>query len=236
MKNTVFIRRVRAKNYRSIAACDVELGSVSYLVGANGSGKGNFLDVLHFVKDALQGSLENALQVRGGLSEVRRRSGGHPTHFGIRLDFRLPDGRDGYYAFNVGARPASGFEVQREECAIGAPDVGPSFLMSGGVPEKTSEEVFPVSTPDRLALVNAAGLPTFRPVFDALVSVGFYNLNPRAIRKLQIPPVENIGVAPLLAGFTEGGAGRLRRDAAAAKVKLADLRQGGRLSCPFATG
>lgn len=132
MKNTVFIRRVRAKNYRSIAACDVELGSVSYLVGANGSGKGNFLDVLHFVKDALQGSLENALQVRGGLSEVRRRSGGHPTHFGIRLDFRLPDGRDGYYAFNVGARPASGFEVQREECAIGAPDVGPSFLMSGG--------------------------------------------------------------------------------------------------------
>lgn len=177
MKNTVFIRRVRAKNYRSIAACDVELGSVSYLVGANGSGKGNFLDVLHFVKDALQGSLENAPQVRGGLSEVRRRSGGHPTHFGIRLDFRLPDGRDGYYAFNVGARPASGFEVQREECAIGAPGVGPSFLMSGGVPEKTSEEVFPVSTPDRLALVNAAGLPTFRPVFDALVSMGFYNLN-----------------------------------------------------------
>ncbi|MEF8711966.1 MAG: hypothetical protein V5B39_00010 [Accumulibacter sp.] len=35
--------------------------------------------------------------------------------------------------------------------------------------------MFPVSTPDRLALVNAAGLPTFRPAFDALVSMGFYN-------------------------------------------------------------
>lgn len=115
MNNTVFIRRVRAKNYKSIAACAVELGSVSYLVGANGSGKSNFLDVLHFVKDALQGSLENALQVRGGLSEVRRRSGGRPTHFGsrldFRLDFRLPDGRDGYYAFRISARPAGGFEA-----------------------------------------------------------------------------------------------------------------------------
>jgi predicted ATPase len=187
MNDNVFIRRVRAKNYKSIAACDVELGPVSYLVGPNGSGKSNFLDVLHFIKDALQGSLENALQVRGGLSEVRRRSGGHPTHFGIRLDLRLPDGRDAYYACNIGARPAGGFEVQREECVIGAAGAGPSFLVSGGVPEKTSEEVFPVSTPDRLALVNAAGLPAFRPVFDALVGMGFYNLNPRVIRELQKP-------------------------------------------------
>lgn len=184
---TVFIRRVRAKNYKSIAACDVELGPLTYLVGPNGSGKSNFLDVLHFVKDALQGSLENALHLRGGLSEVRRRSGGHPTHFGVRLDYRLPDGRDGYYAFNVGARPAGGFEVQREECVIGAPGGGPSYLIVLGMPEKTSEEVFPVSTPDRLALVNAAGLPAFRPVYDAFTRMGFYNLNPRVIRDLQKP-------------------------------------------------
>lgn len=187
MQSTVFIRRVRVKNYKSIAACDVELGPLSYLVGPNGAGKSNFLDVLHFVKDALEGSLENALQLRGGLSEVRRRSGGHPNHFGIRLDFRLPDGRDGYYAFNVGAKPAGGFEVQREECSLGASGKGPSYLVIQGKPERSSEEVFPVSTPDRLALVNAAGLPAFRPVFDALVSMGFYNLNPRVIRDLQKP-------------------------------------------------
>jgi len=83
MASSVFIRRVRARNFKSIAACDVELGPLSHLVGPNGSGKSNFLDVLHFVKDALQGSLENALHLRGGLSEVRRRSGGHPKHWTI---------------------------------------------------------------------------------------------------------------------------------------------------------
>lgn len=196
MDSSVFIRRVRAKNFKSIAACDVELGPLTYLVGPNGSGKSNFLDILHFVKDALQGSLENALHLRGGLSEVRRRSGGHPTHFGVRLDFLLPDGRDGHYAFNVGARPAGGFDVQREECAISGPGGGSSYIVSQGVPEKSSEEVFPVSTPDRLALVNAAGLPAFRPVFDALTRMGFYNLNPRVIRDLQ-KPQEGTALKPL---------------------------------------
>lgn len=187
MTSTTFIHRVRAKNYKSIAACDVRLGALTYLVGPNGTGKSNFLDILHFVKDALEGSLENALQVRGGLSEVRRRSGGHPTHFGVRLDFCLPDRRLGYYAFNVGARPAGGFEVQKEELRIGEPGDGPSYLVERGVAKSHSEEIFPVSTPDRLALVNAAGLPAFRPIYDALVSMGFYNLNPRVIRDLQKP-------------------------------------------------
>jgi predicted ATPase len=187
MERSAFISRVRAKNFKSIAACDVALGSLTYLIGPNGSGKSNFVDILHFVKDSLEGSLENALQVRGGLSEVRRRSAGHPTNFGVRIDFILPDRRNGHYAFVVGARPAGGYEVQREECTIGAAGQGPSYVVVQGTPERSSEEVFPVSTADRLALVNAAGLPAFRPVYDALTAMGFYNLNPRVIRDLQKP-------------------------------------------------
>lgn len=49
---------------------------LTYLVGANGSGKSNFLDVLQRVRDALACSLDNALNERGGLNEVRRRSRG----------------------------------------------------------------------------------------------------------------------------------------------------------------
>lgn len=187
MKDTIFLKRVVLRNYKSIGQCDVRLSPVTYLVGANGAGKSNFLDALHFVRDALAGTLDNALNDRGGLSEVRRRSSGHPTHFGVRLEFRLTEGRSGHYAFNIGALSGGGYEVQQEECALGEPGHGPSFSVVRGAVQRCSEANFPAVTPDRLALVAASGLSAFRPVFDALTAMGFYNLNPDSMRALQKP-------------------------------------------------
>ncbi|HEY0585557.1 MAG TPA: AAA family ATPase [Pseudoduganella sp.] len=187
MRSSIFLKRVSLRNYKSIASCDVRLSPLTYLVGANGSGKSNFLDALHLVRDALSGSLDNAMNERGGLSEVRRRSSGHPTHFGIRLEFDLPSGDSGHYAFTVGALPSGGYEVQKEECCIGGVGKGPFFELERGKVVKSSESAFPAVTADRLALVSASGLSVFRPAFDALTAMGFYNLNPKLIRELQKP-------------------------------------------------
>ncbi|WP_295391626.1 AAA family ATPase [uncultured Thiodictyon sp.] len=187
MPSPVFLTRVVLRNYKSIAACDVRLGPLTYLLGPNGSGKSNFLDALHLVADALNGSLDHALNQRGGLSEVRRRSSGRPTNFGIRLGFRLPDERPGFYAFMVGALKGGGYEVQDEQCAIGWEGRGLGFKLQRGKLVATSEESFPAVTSDRLGLVAASGLPAFRPVFDALTAMGFYNLDPKLMRELQKP-------------------------------------------------
>lgn len=183
----VFLTRIVLRNFKSIGACDVRLGSLTYLVGANGAGKSNFLDALHLVRDALAGSLDNALNERGGLMEVRRRSKGHPTNFAIRLEFVLPSGEPGFYAFNVGALAGRGYEVQTEKCVINAVGKGPFFWVERGVVKQTSELTFPSVTPDRLALVSASGMTVFRPVFDALTGMGFYNLNPKLMREPQKP-------------------------------------------------
>ena len=87
MSSSVFITRVVLRNYKSIGYCNVRLGPLTYLVGANGSGKSNFLDALRFVSDSLRTTLDHALRERGGIGEVRRRSGGHPNHFGVKLTF-----------------------------------------------------------------------------------------------------------------------------------------------------
>ncbi|MCD9123191.1 AAA family ATPase [Cupriavidus sp. UGS-1] len=187
MTSPVFLTRVVLRNYKSIGNCDVKLQPLTYLIGANGSGKSNFLDAMHLVRDALVGSLDNALSERGGLPEVRRRSSGHPTHFGIRLEFILPSGMRGHFAFNVGALKNGGYEVQTEECAIGGRGKGPFYSIERGKLKQSSESTFPAVTSDRLALVAVSGLTAFRPVFDALVSMGFYNLNPKLMRELQKP-------------------------------------------------
>lgn len=189
MSDPVFLTRVVLRNYKSIAGCEVALGPLTFLVGPNGAGKSNFLDALRLVAESLNASLDHALRERGGINEVRRRSSGHPTHFGIRLDFRLPDRHSGFYAFRVGAQKRGGYEVQQEECCVCPPGLGEEIhyrVVSGEV-TKANGATMPPASKDRLYLVNAAGLPGFRPLFDALSHMGFYNFNPDAIRDLQQP-------------------------------------------------
>jgi predicted ATPase len=173
---------VRLKNYRSIKTCDVRLGRLTFLVGPNGAGKGNFIDALRLVADGLGTSLDHALRDRGGVAEVRRRSGGHPTDFGIRLDFTL-SGVAGHFSFEVSARSGGGYVVKREECRLGTA----TYVVRAGEVARSTMSVAPPAAEDRLYLVNAAGLPEFRPVFDFLSMLGFYNVNPAAIRELQSP-------------------------------------------------
>ena len=120
MQDSTFIKRVILKNYKSIAACDVELQPLTFLVGRNGSGKSNFLDALRFVSDALNTSLEHAVRARGGIRDVCRRSENprdHSNHFSIRLDFTLHDGSTGDYTFNIEMRLMR-YVVQSEICHI----------------------------------------------------------------------------------------------------------------------
>jgi predicted ATPase len=187
MNGSVLITRVVLKNYKSIATCSVPLRSLVFLVGQNGSGKSNFMDALRLVSESLNTSLDHALRERGGINEVRRRSAGHPTHFGIRLELKLPDSSSGYYAFRVGAKPKGGFEVQREECRIHALPEDKFYVVNSGQVENSNPKLLPPAAEDRLFLVAASSLPEFRPLYDCLTRMGFYNLNPDEIRDLQPP-------------------------------------------------
>jgi len=189
MIDPVFLKRVVLNNYKSIKECSVKLGPLTFLLGQNGAGKSNFLDALRLVAESLNTSLEHALRERGGINEVRRRSAGHPTHFGIRLEWQLPDGTQGVYAFRVGAQKKGAFEIQQEECRIFHQGrVVESFYKIGdGELREKSFDVGPAASSDRLYLVAASGLAPFRPLYDALSHMGFYNLNPDEIRELQPP-------------------------------------------------
>ena len=185
-----FVRRVTICNYKSIAACRVDLTQLMFLVGPNGSGKSNFLDALRFVADALRSHLDHALRDRGTIKEVRRRSGGHPNHFALRFDFDLPSGQTGHYAFRIGAKPAGAYEVQDEECCLHSETALASshhFRVRSGSVISASVQPLPATVSDRLFLVAASGIPEFRPVFDALSRIEVYNLNPHEIGAMQLP-------------------------------------------------
>ena len=105
---------------------------------------------------------------------------------GIRLDFTLGN-TTGFYAFELHALSQAGYEVKREQCSIIASASVHEFNVEAGVVTHASTPTAPAASKERLYLVNASGLKEFRPLYEALSSMGFYNLHAKAMRDLQDP-------------------------------------------------
>ena len=184
-----FVRRVRIRNFKSIGHCDIDLGSLTILVGQNGSGKSNFLDALRFVVDGLKATLDYAIKSRGGIDAVRRKSTGHPRNFSVDLFLNLSGYREARYGFEIAAQKNGGFLVKEEYFYIleASGDRTDEYKVNSGQLVLNNNGTMPAASADRLYLVNASGLPQYREVYDGLLAMGFYNLNPEALKALQSP-------------------------------------------------
>lgn len=178
------INQVTLRYYKSIGSCVVDLSDLTVLVGPNGSGKSNFVDSLNFVSDALNSTLDFAIRQRSGLSAVRKRSGGHPTNFAIKLRLTLPSGRNAIYSFQVGAAPDGSHKVQKEHLSISEDNLGiTEFKYENGNRIFSTEKLSPESiSEDRLAIQLLSSIHSVREVFDVLSMMHFYNIYPEDFR------------------------------------------------------
>jgi len=154
---------IQIRNYRNIAAAVVNLQPLTVLVGPNGAGKSNFVDALSFVADSLNHSISLAFANRGGITAVRRKSGGHPTHIGLRFHLDLADGGWADYAFDIAARPREAFSVARERCVV-QPFMQSrhEFEVQNGQFRREVPGIRPRIEPDRLALTVLSATEEFR--------------------------------------------------------------------------
>ena len=68
------ITRLKLKNWRNFREADIPLAVRTHVLGANASGKSNFLDVFRFLRTVAQtdgGGVQKALKDRGGLTKLR---------------------------------------------------------------------------------------------------------------------------------------------------------------------
>ena len=106
----ISVTKVWARNFKSIRELDLELGSLTVLVGPNASGKSNVLDVLGFISHALRRNLDAAVTTRQGIEAVRRSGGARNVEVGFTAEnggFRIE------YGFVLGSRSGL-YRVKRE--------------------------------------------------------------------------------------------------------------------------
>ncbi|WP_442951995.1 AAA family ATPase [Orrella sp. JC864] len=86
------ISRMKLRGYKSIAECDLELGRLNVLIGANGAGKSNFIGFFRLINRILAQQLQLAVGLAGGPDAL--------LHFGRKhtelLQAELYFGNNGY--------------------------------------------------------------------------------------------------------------------------------------------
>ena len=80
------INKIAIRNFKSFKSAEVELGSLNVLLGANASGKSNFIRVLRFIKDVANHGLSDAIYLQGGAEYFRNLKTRHGSSSVISID------------------------------------------------------------------------------------------------------------------------------------------------------
>ena len=108
------IKYIKVEHYKSLDNIELELSPVTVLVGANGTGKSNFVDAIRFMKDAVQFDLDRAVSERHGIDSIRQWSPRRPFNLKIELGLHRSNERHGKYAVTLASQRGK-FQIVREE-------------------------------------------------------------------------------------------------------------------------
>jgi AAA15 family ATPase/GTPase len=87
------IKRIRIENFKSFKKLDVELKDFNILIGANASGKSNFIHIFEFLRDIVNNGLDNAISMQGDVEYLRNVSIGHTDNFTVEITSDYDDDR-----------------------------------------------------------------------------------------------------------------------------------------------
>ena len=182
------ITTLRIKNYRSLAELDIQLEHLTVLVGPNGSGKSNLVDVVRFLRDALQYGLDAAVVKRGGMGAIRRWSAkGRPFDVELVLELDEPQGS---YRFVLGSARRGEYQVKNEECrlVIDGQEWGFEIQKGRWITARPVELRQPaLMQPTALALPLLTGFAPFNQLYETLTQMSFYTIMPNLLREPQKP-------------------------------------------------
>ncbi|MGQ9585934.1 MAG: methylation-associated defense system AAA family ATPase MAD3 [Anaerolineae bacterium] len=137
------LRRVEAWHYKCLKQVSVELHPVNILIGPNASGKSTLLDVLSFLRDALEGDVEEAVRRRAvSLRELVWNQADETRGFEVAIEVDVPHH----------LRTTNDYDRLRYEIGVGRRDEEGDIVVSG-------ENLWLVNPRQRLLLPTSPQLP-----------------------------------------------------------------------------
>lgn len=177
----MILRRLRLKNWRNFRKADIVLVGTNYVLGPNASGKSNLLDSLRFLRDVGKpkgGGLQQALELRGGVSKVRclHHRNDNEVEIEIGLSESLDDDEIAWtyrLAFKAETRGKRRAIVTAEEVVRGT-----DVVLSRPDANDVEDDVLLTETHLEQSLANRG----FRPIADFVSSIRYLHLVPQLLK------------------------------------------------------
>jgi predicted ATPase len=93
------IKTIHVKNFKSFKELHVDLGKFNVLIGANASGKSNFIRAFEFLRDIARHGLDNAISLQGGAEYLTNLNVGTSENLSMQVVFS--EDRDTRGIFNI---------------------------------------------------------------------------------------------------------------------------------------
>lgn len=103
--------KIVVRGFRRLQHTELEMRPLIVMIGANGSGKTSFLDVLSTLAASASGNLHSTLQLKGGLNEILTR--GKAQELEIEISMKVPDEKPLKYSLTLSPKGLS-YEVKDE--------------------------------------------------------------------------------------------------------------------------
>lgn len=171
-------RRVQIKNWKNFGKVDIELSDRLFIVGANASGKSNFLDVFRFLKDLVNDGLQKAVNARGGIKKIRNLNARRPSYVEIIVSMEdVQDKSIWEYLLQINSRG-------------GTSDWPVTYVYLEKVTHDTQvlllnklDDVTDKVSMQYTRLEQPASNREFRVLFDAFRNISYVNIIPQLIRE-----------------------------------------------------
>jgi len=79
------IKRIEVRNFKSFEELKIDLGKFNVIIGANASGKSNFVHIFEFLRDITSSGLDNAISMQGGVEYLRNMNIGASEPLSIKV-------------------------------------------------------------------------------------------------------------------------------------------------------
>lgn len=180
----MIIHHIDLCNWKNFQQCSVTLTERCFFVGANATGKSNFLDAIRFLRDIVKqgGGLQTAVEDRGGITKIRCLATRTQTNVKITVTLREQETSEDKWIYSLNFKHTGG-GIQKNEVRIINEQVYAANTHECILDRTEHSDNEDEETLKYTHLEQANANQKFREIKETFLNIDYLNIVPQMVRE-----------------------------------------------------